>query len=107
MLGTDVRKIKHEMRRKALESDISDLTDEEHNYDERKEKKAAARQKLDELVRNGFGQSKQAQRLRREIRAYQGNDSESSYDSHASRIEFWKDINTKDDKYKNAVLMKR
>lgn len=30
---------------------------------------------------------------------------ESSYDSTASRINFWKDINTEDKNYKNAIIV--
>lgn len=33
------------------------------------------------------------------------NSGESSYDSLASRINFWKDINTKDNNYKNAIIV--
>ena len=29
----------------------------------------------------------------------------SSFDSEASRVNYWKDINTKDDDYKDAVFM--
>jgi hypothetical protein len=31
--------------------------------------------------------------------------SESSMDSMASRINFWRDINTKDGEYKNAIIV--
>lgn len=31
---------------------------------------------------------------------------DSSFDSTASRINFWKDINTKEEDYKNVVLIK-
>ena len=31
--------------------------------------------------------------------------SESSMDSIASRINFWRDINTKDEDYKNAIIV--
>lgn len=31
--------------------------------------------------------------------------SESSFDSVASRINFWKDINTSDDLYKNSIIV--
>jgi len=31
--------------------------------------------------------------------------SESSFDSEASRINFWRDINTGDDEYTNAVIV--
>ncbi|CDW81702.1 UNKNOWN [Stylonychia lemnae] len=33
--------------------------------------------------------------------------SDSSFDSQASKVAFWKDINTKDSDYKNAVILKR
>jgi hypothetical protein len=32
--------------------------------------------------------------------------SESSMDSMASRINFWRDINTKDGEYNNAIIVK-
>lgn len=41
------------------------------------------------------------------IRDQRPDSDESSYDSAASRIEFWRDINTKDADYKRAVFLKR
>lgn len=46
--------------------------------------------------------------MKKMIEYYESNssfaESESSFDSEASRINFWKDINTKDEAYGNAVV---
>jgi hypothetical protein len=34
-------------------------------------------------------------------------ESQSSFDSEASRTAFWKEINTKDDDYRNALIIKK
>ena len=42
-------------------------------------------------------------------RSSEGSDSlsDSSFDSQASRVAFWHDINTKDEEYKNAIIIKK
>ena len=41
------------------------------------------------------------------VKKEQKSSGESSYDSLASRINFWKDINTKDHNYKNAIIVSK
>lgn len=80
----------------------------EKNYNERREKRKACMQILDEMVRDGKGETKRARRLRNTIKSFESdsNSQSSGFDSASSRVNFWKDINTKDDDYKNAVIVK-
>ena len=54
-----------------------------------------------------MGGTKPARRLRRLIKYHgeRSSGSESSFNSESSRVNFWRDINTKDDQYKNAVIV--
>jgi len=42
-----------------------------------------------------------------ESRSSQQSSNFSYFDSEASRVDFWKDINTKDSDYKNAVIVQK
>eukprot|EP00347_Sterkiella_histriomuscorum_P019503 403341380 len=73
------------IRRLVLEDEIEDLSDLEDNIEEE-----GRSQSVDDITEDETQNS--------------GN---SSFDSQASKVAFWKDINTKDSDYKQAVIIKK
>lgn len=108
-INTQARRQRRALRGAALTDEIppEKLDDLERNYDERRERRDAAQALLDELIAEGYGASRQARKLRKLIKyhAERSSGSESSFNSESSRVNFWRDINTKDDQYKNAVIV--
>ena len=70
----------------VLQEDVSDLSYIENNFNERD-----ARIEAGDMI----DQDKDSQ----------DSDQLSSFDSQASRVNFWKDINTKDDEYRGAIFL--
>ena len=101
------RDMRHKLRKMALKDEIEHLTDEEKNFDERDDRRRAVQAELDKLVRAGKDRSEKARDLRRLQRSLADGSDESSYDSAASRVEFWRDMNVSDKAYKRAVICRR
>ena len=84
-----------EVRQIVLRDDISDLEKIEENFNERDPRIVAGemrpRKVKNDENNNGMESS--------------DSDGMSSFDSAASRINFWKDINTSDQMYEGAVIM--
>ena len=75
--------------------DIKDLKRIEDNFNEVRERAKAKKLKRKEMIRTISSDE-----------SYSGSSNLSCFDSEASRVDFWKDINTKDSDYQNAVIVK-
>ena len=73
------------MRKAVLGDDISDLSKIEENFNERDDRILAGEMKPRKIRKK---------RIMSEISSSPSSDAMSSFDSEASRVNFWKDINT-------------
>ena len=85
---------KRDMRRLVLSQDITELSDLEENFNERD-------------ARIEAGDMKPRRRASINDSSARSSDALSSFDSDASRVNFWKDINTKDEEYAEGAVFMR
>ena len=85
---------KRDMRRLVLSEDITELSDLEENFNERN-------------ARIEAGDMKPRRRASYNESSNRSSDAVSSFDSDASRVNFWKDINTKDEEYADGAVFMR
>ena len=87
---------KRSVRKAVLDEDISDLSKIEENFNERDVRiKAGEMKPRKERAKKAIGEKSSSS----------SSDAMSSFDSEASRVNFWKDINTKDDIYRQAIVI--
>lgn len=78
-----------------MKDEIDDLSEVEENFNERNQRIDSGEMKpRKRYIQSKFDESDQV-----------SSDACSVYDSKASRINFWKDINIKDDIYKRSLLV--
>ena len=82
---------KRAIRKVVFSDSVSDLSQIEENFNERDVRIAAGEMKPRK------GKAKKADDI--------SSDAVSDFDSRASRVNFWKDINTKDDMYQDAIFV--
>ena len=82
------------MRRLVLSEHITELSDLEENFNERD-------------ARIEAGDMKPRRRTSYNDSSARSSDAVSSFDSEASRVNFWKDINTKDHEYAEGAVFLR
>tara|TARA_B110000285_G_C15014065_1_gene558030 strand:- start:781 stop:1119 length:339 start_codon:yes stop_codon:yes gene_type:complete len=96
MLKKNMRR--RSMRRKVIQEDLSeDISAIEDNFNERDVRIKAGEMKPRRKLRHN--DSSESDEL--------SSDGMSHFDSDASRVNFWKDINTRDDEYGGAVIVRR